>query len=364
MDTYKVAPMYRRAAWYLVGGALLTFPAMWYQHSFEEFVQNEVGGWFVCIMLLVAANLFVVWVERIRFRLEDGGISRRFYFRWDPWPWDVFASGHVQYTAEMLLFTDPRRPWWRRKLSLALLGEAERERLLDACLRHWNASAVEPKEALALSVRRRLLWRTRVSLAADGISVTEGGQTSFHSWCEVQSVWVFRHRQGQPDFRSLCLVLAGREIVLTKIFNQGNPRMNWRGSDGAAVFTFLSRHLPKEKVHVGHWRGEATGHGDLILRVVLYRRLVSKSLRAASAVLALISVCVSYYVYKGVSTHTPWWAFCMLALIFGSWLSIPLLTLHQIRAALCRAEREATETLGTARLSVDLDEAHFRTRIT
>ena len=60
MNTYKIAPMYRRSAWYLAGGSLLSLPVIGYLRFLDEPAGLESVSWSVCLALLVPAFLLVI----------------------------------------------------------------------------------------------------------------------------------------------------------------------------------------------------------------------------------------------------------------------------------------------------------------
>jgi hypothetical protein len=79
------------------------------------------------VILLVAGALAIL---RWKVRIDDRGISRRWLYRWDHWPWDHIASGRIEKRHPHTLY-DPSRPWWRRRLSLEILAAADIRRHSD-----------------------------------------------------------------------------------------------------------------------------------------------------------------------------------------------------------------------------------------
>ncbi len=119
---YRLAPTLRRSCWYvIVSIPLILFAITWVKPSIEHahdkvFFHVIMSGIFLGIAVLTTIPLF--W----KIRLDEKGISRFSFFRWDFWSWDDIASGRIKKTDLEIVGTlcDSSRSFGNRSLVLHL----------------------------------------------------------------------------------------------------------------------------------------------------------------------------------------------------------------------------------------------------
>jgi hypothetical protein len=79
---------------------------------------------FPLVMLPLACDSIFL-MHRWRLRVDQRGIARRFRWKWDLWTWQELRDGTV--TGRGKCFRSTARPWWRRRLCLTYLGDADRD---------------------------------------------------------------------------------------------------------------------------------------------------------------------------------------------------------------------------------------------
>jgi hypothetical protein len=192
-------------------------------------------------MLLVVGSLAAL---RWKVRIDEHGISRRWFYRWDFWPWEDLASGRIEKRHPYTLL-DPRRPWWRRRLALEFMAPAEIRRameLVNARYRLPDPPAIPEALDICYGFRRRAL------LDAKGICIHERGEVRQYLWNEVIRCHVTRMDPLRRDFKRLELSLPGHEFEFTLFQNGMNP--SWRGATAAVVDEFLKRCIAADRIDV------------------------------------------------------------------------------------------------------------------
>ncbi len=146
---YRRDPMLRRCCWYVIAST----PVMLFAVYRATQDPNHVGvkgvglvlmmGFFAIPALLLTMPLF--W----KIRLDEKGISRRSFFRWDFWSWDDIASGRIIKSSSCSLY-DPSRPVGHRSLTLHLSFKDYQE-VMAAINEHFQLpSAPEIPESITV----------------------------------------------------------------------------------------------------------------------------------------------------------------------------------------------------------------------
>jgi hypothetical protein len=130
---FRVAPEVPRFIVYGVLGVFLPSAIIlrWWINDFA--LGNPVWIDYLCVLVFISLIAALALMARWRLRVDGSGIARRRLFRWDLWPWEAFENGLIQKDDNLFTYKWPDRPWWRRRLTFAFLGEAECDAL-------WKAS--------------------------------------------------------------------------------------------------------------------------------------------------------------------------------------------------------------------------------
>jgi hypothetical protein len=87
----------------------------------------------LCTIIIACVPALAVW--RYAVRIDDDGIWRRRFVRWDLWPWTAFAEGKIEDRLEPDSFLFPEKPWYWRRLNLDVLAERDRSLVRDQICR-------------------------------------------------------------------------------------------------------------------------------------------------------------------------------------------------------------------------------------
>jgi hypothetical protein len=239
---FRIAPELCRSLYYAIAGAILLSSVAWWV---ESTVKLHAGVHVVSVVFALV-GLLTIYPLSWRLELDGEGLVRRRLGLRDDWRWDDFASGRVEKHYQFMLL-DPERPWWRRKLVLDSLLDADRQQVLAALNRHYRLPAAPPLPE-SLTIRFRL--NGTATFARHGIQVAERGQPADYRWADVQHLHIARGDALRRDFAELNLVLPVREIELRMVTHQGGTSPTWRGATAEEINNFLLAHVPEERVSV------------------------------------------------------------------------------------------------------------------
>jgi hypothetical protein len=202
-----------------------------------------------CALLALVPAAAFAW----RLRIDSSGIARRRLWIWDLWPWEQFEQGKVlDVEDESTVFLLKEKPLWARKLELALLEDADRERIESIIDRLWVRPALELPAELSL----RYGFRKMALIARDGLLLRERGEELRFGWNEVKALRIRRRDHRRRDFKSLDLVLPDRIVTFSVRRDNGQLIRTWSGTDGCATPTaeclaaVLERMIPANRVLV------------------------------------------------------------------------------------------------------------------
>jgi hypothetical protein len=238
---FRISPGLRRSVYYLIPGAiLLAATARWVELTVRHERLPVVS---VAFALLGIATVYPLsW----RLALDGQGLVRRRLWFEDHWSWTDFASGRIQKRHKFALI-DPERPWWRRKLDLEALTDADRRQVLAAVNCHYRL-AEPPRNAESLTVKYRI-GRT-ATFSRHGIELVERGQPHDYRWADVWHLHIARMDAVRRDFAELNLVLPDREIGLRMVTHQHGTSPTWRRASAEEINDFLLAHVPGERVSI------------------------------------------------------------------------------------------------------------------
>src|SRR5262249_42270948 len=187
----RLAPEYRRSAIYVVVGyVLLVALIVW-----KRWANVNNGPWVNTVIGLAVfgtATLFLLAVVfRYRIRIDEHGVWRRRFVRWDLWPWEVFEQGLVRHGKLGDQLTYPARGWYWRPIPASLLGEANRA-LYESIVARYRVPPPPPDVPDSLTLK--LPFLATLDLSADGVRVTghRGYDNKLISWKEVVRADVLR----------------------------------------------------------------------------------------------------------------------------------------------------------------------------
>jgi hypothetical protein len=202
----------------------------------------------------LAMAVVSVAVSLWRLRLDGTGISRRWLFWRDVWPWKAFRLGRVVEVEDVpIKFVLPEKPPWLRRMSIGFLDDEAGAVVLRTIWTVLPPPVVsDPPEELEL----RLPLRQEMIVSRSGLYFADRRESTRYSWDEVQRLRIRRLTHDRPDFSELELTLPDRTINLTVGLQNGQASRTWsapRGSptrSSAEVAGALLRYVPRDRVQV------------------------------------------------------------------------------------------------------------------
>jgi hypothetical protein len=272
----RLAPEYRRSALYAaVGFVLLTALVVW-----KRGVNVNNGPWVNTVIGLAVfgtATLFLLAVVfRYRIRIDEHGVWRRRFVRWDLWPWEAFEQGLVRHGKLGDQLTYPARSWYWRTISASLLGDANRA-VYEAVVARYRVPPPPPDLPETLTLKLPIL--ATLELTADGIRVT--GHRNYSdkliSWKEVVKADVLRASHDRPDFVTLELHLPGqaKPVRLTNQYGTANG-----GVDPEVICLYLRERLADNRFQVTTLRGPPADDAEADRRLALFAEAEQKLRKA------------------------------------------------------------------------------------
>lgn len=241
---FRLAPEFRRCGVYLFVGYLLLAGTV---ISLEQL--GLVPGWdrgiiflaFLAVPMLGAALL----IYRQLLRVDDRGIWRRRFLRWDLWPWGAFSAGQVHQGTGKDSFVFPSKPWWTRCLFLEFLQDKDREYLANRIRCVWT-----PPPLPVLPAELTIRWGLRrwARLTEKGIRVGKGKRDGgcFFPWDTVLRVRITRLEHARRDFRAAEIILPGIDQPILLANHKARPL--WTGADSETLGVFLERAIPPDRL--------------------------------------------------------------------------------------------------------------------
>jgi hypothetical protein len=244
---FRLAPEYRRCGAYLVlfclllaaveGGLKLAglTPLTW-----AQLVASPLT------VMAVALLGVAVLTWRYALRVDERGIWRRRFSRWDLWPWEAFATGAVRTGTSKDSWAYPARPWHSRYLLLEFLAEADRNALAEQIRQVWRPAPLPLSEEIEI----RYGMGNRLILTRHGIVFRRRGndQDHFYRWYEVVQLRVTRLDHRRRDFRTLELQLPRVAEPIRLQSRHGGRR--WEGPEAEIILAYLQQYVPADRVQV------------------------------------------------------------------------------------------------------------------
>lgn len=243
---FRLAPQFRRCAVYVVVGFVLvsaTAIGLSLAEGNDTARPKALAG---LAVLGVGSLLLLVLTFHYRLRIDERGVWRRRFVRWDLWPWEAFEQGRVRHGKYGDELTCPEKGWYWRTISASFLGPVDRA-AFEAVVREYRVPPPPPDLPDVVTLRCGL--RARVELSAEGVRAGPlDREGELIAWPDVVRAEVVRTTHDRSDFVTLTLHLPAPTKPV-RLSRREGP--NWRGPDAEVIALYMQRHL-------GHGRFEVT----------------------------------------------------------------------------------------------------------
>jgi hypothetical protein len=242
----RLAPDYRRCGTYLVVGWFLAI-GIGVGLTVADLNDRSWAEMAAVLTILFVPTLGVALLTwRQALRVDERGLWRRRFFRWDLWPWDAFATGRIRAGSSKDSWVYPAKPWHCRYLFLDFLADTDRHALAEQIRQVWTPPVVAPPDMVQI---RYGLWK-RLELSPQGIVLFRGRRDPGRSyrWSEAVQVRVTRIDPSRQDFRTLNLELGCGAKPIRLHYQQGNR--SWNGPDGETILAYLRQQVPADRIQM------------------------------------------------------------------------------------------------------------------
>jgi len=237
---FRLAPEYRRCGIY-VAVAFVVIAAILVGFTWAGINDRTWERSIIVLTAFAVGTLFLlVAIFRYRIQIDEHGVWRRRFVRWDLWPWDAFEQGKVRHGKGGDQLTFPEKSWYWRTISASALGERDRA-AYETVVRRYRVAPSSPPVPDVLDLKLPL--RARLALSADGVQWRSGRHDDGElvRWPDVVRVEVIRATHDRPDFVTLELYLPDQPKPVRLTHNKGAPM--WSGADAEVIALYLRRHL-------------------------------------------------------------------------------------------------------------------------
>lgn len=180
-------------------------------------------------------------------RVDASGVHARWWWTWDVWTWEEFQSGSVRLGIDLGGFANERRPWWRRKLSLALLADGDRTEVCQLIERIRVTPAPGPLPE-QLTVTMEWPRSERLTISREGLTIRKRQVTFDFQWAEVRSVEVWQLEHGRPDFRELLLEVGAHKLFLRQFQQHGMDCRTWKENNCEELLGTFRKYLAPDQL--------------------------------------------------------------------------------------------------------------------
>jgi hypothetical protein len=281
-------------------------------------------GWFLavgmCIGLKVADLNPKTWVElsvvlpafsvpilgialltwRQALRVDDRGLWRRRFFRWDLWPWEAFAGGAVREGTSQDSWVYPAKPWHRRYLFLEFLAEGDRSALAERIREVWKRPATVLPDAI--EIRYGLGKRLEFSSQGIVLSRRKRERNCYYAWSEVLRLRVTKTEQSRRDFQTLELDLAPGARPIQLHYRQGNR--SWTGPDAETLLAYVLLYVPADRLEITALTGWPQTRDEAYRRLEILDRSERDLRNVSRFVTALMFGGCLVYLFMVVEVHS------------------------------------------------------------
>ncbi len=281
---FRLDPMYVRCGFYVTAAwILLGFVVIWVN---GVRLNPPPGSEYLPIVFwTTSAAGLLPWHWRLR--VDTSGIARRRFLRWDLWPWEDFAAERLKFGYGDRCFVDPARPFWRRKLSLETLTQADSDQVWKWISVVWQPAVTTVPEVLEVRVGN--LLKRAVRYDHSGIELGRGTRLQRFEWNEVISLKVERLRHERTDFRQLTLELPNIKLVFFRNQQNGVEGRNWTGAEPDVITQYLLAHVPTDRQMTTASKDDPISQRELEVRLGRARDKVREFKRACLFCGAIVS---------------------------------------------------------------------------
>lgn len=273
---YRLAPWSIRSAWWCAIGVLLLFPccvaleyALPLDYTKRSFSETVLSVFFRLSPFLLASGILVAMAQRWRLRVDDSGLHRRRFLRWDTWLWDDFRRGLIGRGAGVGMYIDDRKPWHRRRFTVGYLAIDDRETVAALCLSRSTPHPQNIPASLRLRTPKVGFNGISLAMAPSGIEMTDRQGTHVYNWNDVERLEFTRIEKDHPSFHHLRIILPNKVIELKA---EGADMQNWWGAKPIEVSAFLKRYVANERISEVYPRHQSITRQGLALAEVVIRR--------------------------------------------------------------------------------------------
>jgi hypothetical protein len=255
--TFRMGPEYRRSAIYILVGLALIPLVRWGLRDYlpARGPNSQVLGLCLCSLLAFGP----IGILRWRLRVDEAGIARRRFFRWDLWPWEAFNGARVRDAEDdSTAYILPEKPSWARKLSIGLLDEEARELVAGII----DRERVRPEApAVPNELHVRYPFRREAFISRSGLVLLRRGEATRYSWDDVRILRIRRRTHDRRDFSSIELVLPDQTVTFRIFHQNGQVTRSWSAPRGEPSATpdvlaeALRRYVPEDRVVVSAMSG-------------------------------------------------------------------------------------------------------------
>jgi len=276
---FKIAPEYRRSAVYVLIGLCLIVAC----RKLLPLYEGISFSWAAIVVVSVITAAMFRW----RLRIDDKGIYRRRFLKWDFWPWEGFRSGEfVPSKHQFSTFTRETGNLLNRGLCVEFLKQDESEQLKELCLA-MCPFPVQPEIPDEMTLKVGPFKKT-YRFSNESILCLKTGRT--YSWNDVTECRVKKEHHKRNDFEDICLSLPDVEITLRIVRQNGLANNLWDGPPANIVLRYLLTHVPEEKVTVLAMNGPPASTEELDERLKVIEISEEEYLRPLKKIL---SICTS-----------------------------------------------------------------------
>jgi hypothetical protein len=309
---FRLAPEFRRCGVYLFVGCLLLVGTV---IGLEQLGLGRGWGEAIPLTAFAVPMLGVVLLtQRQLLRVDDRGVWRRRFFRWDLWSWEAFSAGQVHQGTGKDSFILPSKPWRNRYLHLEFLQEHDREHLADRIRCVWTPPPLRPPpEELTI----RWGFRRWARLSQEGIEVGQGKRNGgFFPWAAVSRVRITRLGHGRQDFRAAEAILPEVPRPIRLVMHRGRPL--WTGADSETLGAFLEQAVPPARLLLTAMIGPPRSVAEADWRILDVNRMEREAKQVMwiywPGLLAAVVLLLLVVIVRVLQPNPPPWDF---ARIFG-----------------------------------------------
>lgn len=285
---YRIAPELRRCCWYGIFGLVLIVGVSILIQKLVQLAPRPNSALLITALVVSACLAFLISGLRWRLRVDQEGIATGIFFRRELWTWSDFASGRIRKSYPDH-FSDPQRPWWRRRLNLSYLENDDRFEVISAINMRYVLPP-PPEVPPTLEIKYAIL--SAVNFNDRGIKIKKGKKSNAYEWTDLVEVHFTRTDPLRRDFASLVITLPDQEIEFKLVSGQGGATPNWRGATAEELNEYLMRAVPTDRIGVSIRGQEPNNIRELERRI----KTCENSLKSITSMMIILYVLLVIFV--------------------------------------------------------------------